>query len=561
MTARPARSTHGVLDLAILAGALLNVATQLAFGHGVELHAAAPDFPDRFRRVVSSAGAIAIPLGACTAVLIFVTLLREGMAGRRARLRVAALVAILGTGLIGTATLEPLTQAIAAAPSEARPIFLERYRRWQLVIEAGTAAAAVALLLAHRAPRPVGAVSPGGMTSRHRRLLLLLGTATLFEGYDRFIASLALPYIARDLGADEGELGWALSAIRVGALLAVGIGFAADRFGRRRLLLVTVLAYTLATAATGFSRGLLDFVCLQLVAIAFLSAELSLAQVVIAEEFPARARGLGQGLLGASGAIGAGLAAMLFPVLAGTAFGWRGLYLIGVLPLLLVSYLRRSLPETTRWQALGERSRRRSGILDVLTAAHRGRFGVLVVVTIAATAAAAAAFNFASYRATTSFGWTPGQVSGMVLVGGGIGFWGWMVFGRLADVVGRRITGVLSLSGGGVAIGVFYGTEYLLPGFTALVFFEAGVSIAINALATEIFPTALRATAKSWITNAGVLGAILGLGAVGGLAERAGGHAGVVTTLGALPVVLSPLLFLLPETHGQELEKTSGEAA
>jgi MFS family permease len=147
----------------------------------------------------------------------------------------------------------------------------------------------------------------------------------------------------------------------------------------------------------------------------------------------------------------------------------------------------------------------------------------------------------------------------MVIMGGGIGFWGWLVFGRLADAIGRRVTGAIALLGGGAAIGTFYGTSYLLAGFTALVFFEAGVSIAINALATEIFPTALRATAKSWVTNAGVLGAILGLAAVGALAERAGGHAVVITLLGATPAVLSPLLFLLPETYGEELERISGE--
>src|SRR5262249_37403331 len=108
--------------------------------------------------------------------------------------------------------------------------------------------------------------------------------------------------------------------------------------------------------------------------------------------------------------------------------------------------------------------------------------------------------------------------------------------------------------GGGVAIAVFYRTAWLMPGFTALVFFEAGVSIAINALSTEIFPTALRATAKSWVTNAAVFGAMLGLATVGALAERVGGHAVVITALGVIPALLTPLLFLLPETYDRELQ-------
>lgn len=561
MPPRSPQSPRSVLDLAILAGPVLHVGTQLVLGRALELDPAAADFTETFAWGGRMARAIVVPLGVCTSVLVLVALLRDGAGGWRGRFRAVALALYLGSGLIATAALEPLEPVILGALAGGRAPLLDRYGRWQLLVEVASVGAAVALVLAHRAPRPHAVEGTGGMTSRHRKLLLLLGTATLFEGYDRFIASLALPYIARDLQADESDLGWALSAIRGGALLALGLGNAADRFGRRRMLLVTVLAYTVATAATAFSRGLLDFVCLQLVAIAFLSAELSLAQVVIAEEFPARARGLGQGLLGAAGALGAGLAALLFPILAETSFGWRGLYLIGVLPLLLIGYLRRSLPETSRWQHLAEHDRPRSRILDVLAPAHRRRFAVLVVVTAAATAAAGSAFGFASYRATRTFGWTPGQVSGMVIMGGGLGFWGWMIFGRLADAIGRRVTGAVALLGAGVAIGVFYRTPWLLPGFTGLVFFEAGVSIAINTLGTEIFPTRLRATAKSWITNAAVLGAMLGLGTVGALAERVGGHAAVIAVLGVIPVLLAPLLFVLPETHGRELEATSGEAA
>ena len=176
-------------------------------------------------------------------------------------------------------------------------------------------------------------------------------TATLFEGYDRFIVTLALPYIAHDLGAGEGVLGWSLSVIRGGALLAIVLCLMADRVGRRGVLLWTVLGYTVVTALTGLSRGLADFVALQVVASVFLNTELALSQVVIAEEFPATARGLGLGLLGAAAAIGAGLAAALFPAFVASPLGWRGLYFVGIVPLLIVGYLRRSLPETTRWAA------------------------------------------------------------------------------------------------------------------------------------------------------------------------------------------------------------------
>src|SRR4029453_14918446 len=164
----------------------------------------------------------------------------------------------------------------------------------------------------------------------------------------------------------------------------------------------------------------------------------ALAQVVMAEEFPAAARGMGQGLLGAAAALGGGLAAVLFPVLVKTALGWRGLYFVGIIPLLIVGYLRRSLPETRRWSQLNDSERRSGGLLRVLVPGLRGRFLVLVILARGATAAFAPPFSFASYRAIDTFGWTPEQVSTMILTAGGLGFWGWIFCGRPGEGTGRR---------------------------------------------------------------------------------------------------------------------------
>jgi MFS family permease len=126
------------------------------------------------------------------------------------------------------------------------------------------------------------------------------------------------------------------------------------------------VAYPVATVATAFSTGLVDFAPYQLVATVFLTTELSLAQVVIAEEFPPTMRGLGQGILGAFAVCGAGVVAVLFPILQQSAFGWRGMYLIGILPLLVVAYLRRNLPETQRWERAALREAPAARVLDVL---------------------------------------------------------------------------------------------------------------------------------------------------------------------------------------------------
>jgi MFS family permease len=91
------------------------------------------------------------------------------------------------------------------------------------------------------------------------------------------------------------------------------------------------------------------------------------------------------------------------------------------------------------------------------------------------------------------------------------------------------------------------------------VFFESGITIAVSALSTENFPTTLRATARAWVTNAGVVGAMLGLALVGALSDRLGGHAAVVALLGLVPLGLAPLVLLVPETLGRQLEAVVGQ--
>lgn len=564
-TAIAARRPNSVWDLMPLVAALIFLTAALAFRFPlwrpvVTLLPHAPEeFTAAFATLRSLQQFILFPLGVLATIITFVALLKEGMNSPRGRLRVVAVVTLIASSLVSSAAADPLAAAIIAGTpglgADDLVALARSWSNWQWVNLTLAAAGGAALVLAHRLPAAEPIADATGLTQRHRNLLLLLGAATLFEGYDRFIVSLALPYIGKDLGVSESALGYSLSLIRIGALLSILLGRFADTFGRRRVLVATILAYTVATAATGLSTGLVTFVLFQLVATIFLTAELALAQVVIAEEFPAAARGRGQGSLGAFAALGAGVAALLFPLLQATSLGWRGLYFIGLLPLVLIAFLRRNMPETERWQRLrDEDAHRQARLFDIFQPGLRLRFVVLMILAASATMVAAPMFGFASYRATNTFNWTPAQVSSMMVAGGGIGLSGWFVFGRLADAVGRRLIGAVAMLVAAVGVAAFYRTPWLLPAFALIVFSEAGVSIAINSLGTELFPTALRATAKSWITNAGILGAMIGLAIVGVTSEYLGGAHVTISFLVIVPLATLPLIFLLPETSGLELE-------
>jgi len=505
-----------------------------------------------------------LPLGLGTAGLTIVGLLRVwDLQSQRSRRRLATALLMLVLFLVQFAAIGPIEHRIVAAAEADTSILaaeIGRLGQWVWVRVTLVIFVATTLVMAHRAPLPIiSEVSASGLSRRHRTLLLLVGTATLFEGYDRFIVGLALPYIGRDLGAGEGTLGTALAAIRAGALVSIFLGRMADRHGRRRLLIISVVAYTIATALTGFSSGIYDFALFQLVATIFLVTELSLAQVVIAEEFPPALRGFGQGLLGAFAAFGAGLAAMLFPILQRTEFGWRAMYFVGVLPLLVVAYLRRNLPETQRWEHAAERGEAKGRLLDLLKPGFRRRLLVLTILPAFASAAGATAFSFASYRATTTFGWDPSQVSGMIIGAGTVGFFGYFVLGRLSDRLGRRLIGAAGLLSAGMAVTAFYQTEWLVLAFAFMTLSESGIIIAVNSLTTELFPTELRATAKSWVTNSSIIGALLGLALIGAFSSIAAGST-MITLFGVATSLLAPAIFLVPETRHVDLEEIDAAA-
>ena len=192
------------------------------------------------------------------------------------------------------------------------------------------------------------------MNAHQWRVLGLLGIVSLFDQYDLSLFSLALKQIQADLLIPEAQLGELGAIVRLGALPAFLFGVLADRLGRRRVLLCTIIGYTALTGATAFAQDARTFVVLQFLARMFAVGELIIAYVVIAEELDPETRGWGVGALTALAACGSGLALALFGLVDFLPMGWRTLYLVGLVPLAMVAWMRRTLPETTRFTARAE---------------------------------------------------------------------------------------------------------------------------------------------------------------------------------------------------------------
>jgi putative MFS transporter len=402
------------------------------------------------------------------------------------------------------------------------------------------------------------------------RLLGLVSLALFFESYDLSMLTSALKHIAHGLSIDEHEMGGYLGVIRLGALPAFLLIPLADRVGRRRLFLASIVGLSSFTILTAFSQSPWQFVTLQMLSRTFMVTALSCAVVIVTEEFPAEHRGWGIGMMGALSACGVGFGALLFSLVDVIPFGWRALYAVGAGPLLFFPLFRRGVRETQRFTRNQERTPdgpRRGGLrgwvatIERLLREHPGRTLGVGGVALLTAAGAAPVFQFTGYFVQEVHGWAPWQYSAMVVLGGALGIIGNMVAGRLGDRYGRRGVGfaVMTLFPFFV-LGFYQGPGWLLPiAWILFVFCSTAQSTITRAVSTELFPTAYRGTASGWYSLIETLGAALGLGILS-LGTHAPGNIGFMTSLLAFAVVgAGLLLLLLPETGSRELEAISGE--
>ena len=188
-------------------------------------------------------------------------------------------------------------------------------------------------------------------------LLAMLMSATIFEGYDITIFHLCTPDIARTFNLDDRAIGAIATAVRFGGILSFFVVTLADRFGRKPVIANTVLCYAFFTLMTALSSGMLSFTLFQSASQIFLAAEFGIAVTIICEEFPDELRGRAISILHMVAFLGVAAAGMLYGYVAESSWGWRGMYFLGIAPLLAVAWLRRGMRETVRFGAIEERRR------------------------------------------------------------------------------------------------------------------------------------------------------------------------------------------------------------
>ena len=409
---------------------------------------------------------------------------------------------------------------------------------------------------------------PPALTRRQWRVIGLIAVVNLFDQYDLQLFSLALKQIQAELLIPEEQLGEFGAIVRLGALPAFAFGVIADRLGRRQVLLFTIVAYTVLTGATAFAQDATTFVVLQFLARTFAVAEVMLAYVVITEELDPENRGWGIGALAALGACGNGLALSLFALVDVLPMGWRFLYLVGLLPLLIVAWLRRSLPETRRFADQKSAEPAQSSlslvfrpILD-LARMYPGRLLAVGAVIFLLSFAENAAGFFGPKYLQEVHGWLPWHYSLLGVGGGFVGIFGGTFAGRLSDRLGRRPVAAAFLFAHTCFVLAFYNAFGLTLAFLwiGMVFSGMAAGVVLGTFGNELFPTSYRSTASGARVIIATLGGVLGLFAESALFGVFGSHWTAISIL-ALAAFVAPLIVLAfyPETSGRDLEEISPE--
>lgn len=428
-------------------------------------------------------------------------------------------------------------------------------------------------MTAARGDAPEDGGSPAGAgVQLHRwydRSVVAVALAAMAGGMGQFGAVAALGDVARSFGqvthgatlADQAGLsgtvlGVGLAIIRLASLGGLPVAGLADRFGRRRVIIVTLSAGLALTVLSAASPSYWWFVAIYACGRPLLSGADAVTQVAAAEQTGNRDRARAVAMVAAGYGLGAGLIAILHGLASGP-LGFRGLFALVLAPMLALLWLRRWMVEPDRFTVAASVRDRPLPIVGAVGSHYRRRLAVvaLLAFTISVITGPANSFVFLYAQDIVH---QPGYVTAvMVVAAGASGLIGLVVGQFLADRVGRRLTAAAGMVGIALfGVLAYSGSEAALTvGYVLGVCTGSVLAPAIGALVNELFPTSVRASVAGWWIAAGVAGAAVGLVAFGAVSDI-GSRFELASLVTFLPAAAAAALFwLLPETLGVELEE------
>lgn len=429
------------------------------------------------------------------------------------------------------------------------------------------------------------------------RPILAVAWISFASGVGQFGVVSALGDVARTFGhlgngttltAQAGlsgtSLGLGLACIRLAALGALPLAALADRVGRRTMLLTACAIGLAITVFAAASPGYWWFVVIFATARPLLTATNSLCSVSAAEETSNKYRATAMALVAGGYGVGAGTTAIIHS-LAGSALGFRGICLLGIVPLVTLPFVARTLEEPERFSQLtrasssversvrrraptvdvsvtedlqsGVRKKRRRTIFAALEPQYRKRLAIVATLAFFLSTVTGPANTFVYLYAQNVVHLAGIVTAAMVACAGAVGLFGLLLGRWAADRFGRRPTAAIAMVFVAIlAVVTYSGSKVaLFMGYVAAVGVASVLAPAAGALSNELFPTEVRASIGGWQAAAAVLGAGVGLLVFGAVADI-GNRFAVAAAATFLPaVIVAFAFFLLPETKGHEPEE------
>jgi MFS family permease len=428
------------------------------------------------------------------------------------------------------------------------------------------AAARVEAAVDGRPPPPpvksLAMVPPVPFTPEQAARLGALAAVALLANFCGSLLSQNGDAVTSAFGRSDQALGVALAVARAGVLVSLVAIALADRWGRRRLILVALVGACAANACTALAPTFEVFTGAQLFTRALVNTALVVAGIAAIEDAPEGARAFATGMFALALGAGFGLSVALLPLADLGDYGWRVSFAVSAALVVLVPVIARHLKETQRYVRVAVRSAARGRLRELVDSAYGMRFLLLGLAAFLTNVFSAPSSQLTNRYLTHAHDFSNSDVALFRTVTAGLpGIIGVLLASRLAESRGRRPVTII-----GLLVATIFQAAFFVAGSDAVLWIAPVIAIvaaacaglALGTLDAELFPTEVRGTSSGFILVSAVAGSAVGLVLATQLKDLVGGLGPAIALCGIASLIAAVFVVpRLPETAARRLDDVS----
>lgn len=400
-----------------------------------------------------------------------------------------------------------------------------------------------------------------------RRVFWTCSAGWAMDSADGLVYQYLIPLLIVGLGMTLAEAGTIASANYFAAAIGGWVGgWLCDRYGRARILQLTILWFSFFSFASGFAQNFEQLLVLRVLQGIGFGAEWAVGAVLLGEIISPKHRGKALGTLHSGAAIGSGIAALIAGPLASALdpdIGWRVAFFIGIIPAGLIFFIRRGSDDSQIFKDAQKKQRETGKTTNLASIFQPKILKITALASLLALGAQGAGFAVSSYLTVflaTERGLGTSTAGVLVMFNSVGGFFGFLTNAAISDVVGRRnafrIFGLGFVTTSCIYLFGPWGSNiyFLLPLGVIYGFFQFGIYASFGPYFTELFPTELRGTGQAFAYNFGRAGSALFIMTVPMVATSFPLGVAMAIIAGSAIACALVATLMLPETAGRALQ-------